>query len=146
MQHEEITCPFCRIQLGAYFEINGEISHMDIMWSPESGLSMKCQQPDITDYIEEIPKQGPIKFKAEFQEKLDQLGEKANTCPDDISKENFDYKDFQYAFINALNWGEIEADDEEYDRSKIEWENVKQMYDEGKSLYEILKTFIVKSE
>src|SRR3989344_9188406 len=120
--HPEITCPYCRIGFGA-IKITKEDTisqHIDIFWSRDAGLSRICKNVDLLkeNLIESDGCQNP-KFNEEFTIKLKELRQKFETNPDDISKENFEFCDYRISFVECMNWGDIDDEDENYDRDSI---------------------------
>jgi len=165
--HSEITCPYCRVGFGgvkvksekpklkwfmsraakrkAREGIKMEFQHLDIFWSFESGLIVDCKNAELLKVnLDGVDERGNPKFKPEFEEKLKQLKEKYDSKPDDIRQDTCEWNDFHILFANALNWGMIDGDDEEFDRESIKWEDVEIMYKENKSLYDILRHYIVE--
>ena len=122
------------------------IIHLDIMFSRESGLQANCKQIDfVKENINSIDENGNIIFKSEFDIKIKALNEKYNYKPDDICKDTCDWNAFHTLFINAMNWGMLDGDNEDYDRESMRWEDIESMYHENKNLYEILRNYIIIS-
>lgn len=143
--HKEITCPYCRIGFGGYKVNNDVITHLDLFWSYESGLTKDCLQQENKQFITFIDDRGNPTFTEEFQSKLDELTNKFNTNPDDIDKTSFTYEAYFIAFIQCMNYGYVEGDDEEYDRTNMTGDKIKSLYESGVNLKDCLKSFIIKS-
>ena len=169
--HPEIDCPYCRVGFGVikanltkpdlkWFMSKSKkkklisdakekatFQHLDLFWSYESGLITDCKNADVLiKNIDSIDDNGNVKFTSEFEQKLKELKEKYDIKPDDITKETCDWKSFNTLFINALNWGMIDGDDEEFDRESMKWEDIEKMYNEGKNLYDILRFYVVETK
>lgn len=147
MIHPEIKCPYCRIQFGSV-KINEDnsVEHLDIVWSSDAGLIKKCEQPElVTLNLKSVDEYGNPTFTDEFQSKLTELREKFENNPDDITKENFDFDSYMIAFVECMNYGYVNSDDEDYDRENITIEKLKQIWEMGYNLTEALKSFIVKT-
>jgi hypothetical protein len=163
--YQEITCPYCRIGFGAIkiFDkrekksflqkvglsnpsITRTVEHLDILWTNESGLIKTCTQSDyVLSQLLSVDDSGNPTFKDDFQNKLNELREKFETNPDDISKETVSIGDFMISFVECMNYGSVEGEDEEYDREIIKQENFKELYESGINLKDALKKFIIKS-
>jgi len=163
--HPEITCPFCRVGFGGLkvsqikptkkwyelFKVLPEpevksIIHLDIFWSREAGMHVDCKNIDLLKTkIDKIDENGNPIFQEEFQLKLKELVNKYSYYPDDLSKDTCEWRDFQITFSYLMNWGMIDGDYEEYNRESMKWEDIKIMYDEGKSVYEALRHYVIMS-
>lgn len=164
--YPELSCPFCRVGFGGLKarmtkpthkwykfwekpkspEID-TIFHLDIFWSRESGLHTDCQNLEyLKTQIKSVDENGNLILTEELQKKIKELNDKYNYKPDDIKNDTCDWKDFHILFANALNWGMVDGDNEEYDRESMKWDDIRVMFDEGKNLYEILRHYIVESE
>jgi hypothetical protein len=146
--HNEITCPYCRIQFGNYkISKENKVEHIDIFWSSECGLIRECQQSEIVlANMESVDEYGNPKFTESFQTKLTELRNKFENKPDDISKENTTFDDYMVAFIECMNYGYVDGDDEEYDKEDITKPKIQQIYEDGVNLYEALRIFIKESK
>jgi len=143
--HPEITCPHCRTGFGGHKDFGKEgIVHLDIAWSYESALTLKCQQEDIKEHIAKMDDNGNPTFEKEFDKKLKELREKFETNPDDIDKNTYEYNDYYYSFVECINWGEIEEEDEEFDRESMTGEKLEEMYNNGVNLKDAVRSFIIK--
>lgn len=121
--------------------------HLDIFWSREAGMHTDCKNFDLLkSKIESIDENGNPVFKDNFQEKIAELNNKYNYYPEDINKDTCDWKDFQIVLVYCMNWGMIDGDYEDFDRESMKWEEIKDKYNEGKSAYEILRSYIVVSK
>ena len=49
-------------------------------------------------------------------------------------------------FVECMNYGYVDGDDEDYDRENMSNEKLKEMYDKGVNLKDALRSFIVKVE
>lgn len=148
MIHPEIKCPYCRIQFGSV-KINEDnsVEHLDIVWSSDTGLIKKCEQPElVTSNLKSVDEYGNPTFTDEFQNKLTELREKFENNPDDITKENFDFDSYMIAFVECMNYGYVNSDDEDYDRENITIEKLKQMWEDGMTLKDSLKSFIIENK
>ena len=147
-KHPEITCPYCRVGFGTLKSTSKDkFQHLDLFWSYESGLIVDCENNDVLALnLEKMDDKGNPKFKTEFEEKLKELQEENSKKPDDICKDTCSWDSFQTLFVNAINWGSIDEEDEEYDRESMKWEDIELMYNENKNLYEILRHYIVKAK
>jgi len=149
--HPEITCPHCRTGFGghkSWKEKDGsqKMVHLDIMWCYESGLQQDCQQENIYDNVDNIDGNGNPEFTEDFQKKLKELREKFETNPDDIDKGTCEFGDYHISFVECMNWGELDEEDEDYDRESMSGEKLKEMYDNGVNLKDALRSFIIKVE
>lgn len=143
--YPEIKCPYCRTQFGSY-KINDKVQHIDILWTSEAGLVKDCQDPDfVKANIESIDEYGNPKFNDDFQKKVTELRDKFETCPDDITKEDFKFEDYMTVFVECMNYGSVEGEDEDYDRDNMSKEKLKELWEKGLSLNESLRTFIIKN-
>lgn len=143
--YPEIKCPYCRTQFGSY-KIGDKVQHLDILWTSEAGLVKDCQDPEfVKANIESTDKYGNPKFNEDFQKKVTQLRDKFDTCPDDITKEDFEFDDYMTVFVECMNYGYIEGEDEKYDRDNITIPKLKQLWESGYSLNESLRSFIIKN-
>lgn len=146
--HQEITCPHCRTGFGGHkvWKKDGKekMVHLDIMWCYEYALERDCQQENIMDFVVEIDDNGNPKFTDEYQIKFKELRNKFENNPDDISKDTCDFGDYQISFVECMNWGELDGDDENYDRESMSGEKLKEMYDNGVNLKDALRSFIIK--
>lgn len=146
-QYPEITCPYCRIQFGNYKINEKDVEHLDIIWSSESGLVRKCKQPELVlENIESVDEFSNPVFKSEFQKKIEDLRQKFENEPNDITNENFDYESYEIAFLECMNYGNIGNDNEEYDREKMSREVLKEIWQKGTNLKDALKSFLIKVE
>lgn len=145
MIHQEIKCPYCRIQFG-YYKIGKEVDHVDMLWTSEAGLIKTCQDPElIRANIASSDEYGNPKFNDDFQKKLNELRNKFETCPDDITKETFNADDYMIAFVECMNYGYVEGEDEDYDRENMTKPKIQQLWENGHNLNEALKAFIKKN-
>jgi len=144
--HQEITCPYCRIQFGNYkIGQDNKVEHLDVLWTSEAGLIRKCQQPEmVLANMESVDEYGNPKFTESFQTKLTELRNKFEYNPDDISKENVSFDDYMIAFVECMNYGYVEGEDEDYDREDMTKPKIQQMWENGYNLNEALKAFIKK--
>lgn len=147
MLHEDITCPYCRIQFGGYKIFQNKLIHLDILWSYDSGLQRDCEQEDyIKSNIESIDDKGNPKFNDDFKNKLLELRNKFETNPDDITKDNFSFDAFFISFVDCMNYGLVDNPDEneEYNRENMTDEKLEKLYNDGVNLKDALRSFIVK--
>jgi len=149
--HPEITCPYCRTGFGghkSWKEKDGsqKMVHLDVMWSYESGLQTSCRQDNIYDHVSEMDDNGNPTFTEEFQKKLKELRDKFETNPDDIDKDTYEFGDYHISFVECMNYGYVEGDEEDYDRENMSGEKLKEMYDNGVNLKDALRSFIIKVE
>jgi hypothetical protein len=146
MIHQEIKCPYCRIQFGHY-KIGKEVEHVDMLWTSEAGLIKTCQDSELVRAnITSLDKNGNPKFNDDFQKKLNELRSKFETCPDDITKETFNADDYMIAFVECMNYGYVDGEDEDYDRENMTMPKIQQMWENGHNLNEALKAFIKKND
>lgn len=143
--YPEIKCPYCRIQFGHY-KIGDKVEHVDMLWTSAAGLIKECQNPELVkSNLESVDKNGNPKFNEDFQKKASELRNKFETCPDDITKENFNADDYMIAFVECMNYGYVDGEDEEYDRENITIPKIQQLWENGHNLNESLKAFIKKN-
>ena len=143
--YPEIKCPYCRIQFGHY-KIGDKVEHVDMLWTSAAGLIKECQNPELVkSNLESVDKYGNPKFNEDFQKKANELRNKFETCPDDITKENFNADDYMIAFVECMNYGYVDGEDEEYDRDNITMPKIQQLWENGHNLNESLKAFIKKN-
>lgn len=146
MIHPEIKCPYCRIQFGSVKINEDDVEHLDILWSSDAGLIKKCEQPElVTSNLKSVDEHGNPTYTDEFQNKLTELRDKFENNPDDITKENFDFESYMIAFVECMNYGYVDGEDEDYDRDNITKEKLKQIWEMGYNLTEALKSFIIKA-
>ncbi len=141
--HPEITCPHCRTGFGGHKEFKEGMVHLDVIWSYESAMQRKCSQSDINEHVDEMDDNGNPTFTEEFQKKLKELREKFETNPDDIDNKNYSFDDYYISFVECMNYGYVEGDDEDYDRESMSGEKLKEMYDNGVNLKDALRSFII---
>ncbi len=143
--HPEITCPYCRIGFGGHKKSREDkIVHLDVMWCYEYALQRDCQQKNINELISEVDDHGNPKFTEEYSIKFKELREKFERNPDDISKDTCSFDEYYISFVECMNWGELDSEEEEYDREKISGEKLKELYDSGINLEDALKSFLIK--
>lgn len=124
---------------------SNEFYHLDICWSSDAGLIKTCENQELLQAnLISIDYNGNPIFNESFTHKLDELKHGFVTNPIDISKENFTEEAYIIAFRECMEYGEVDLDDEEYDRSILTIEKVKELYDAGSNLKDALKYFIVK--
>jgi len=103
--YPEITCPYCRIQLGGYKiwgKDNKTVEHFDPMYSQDAGATFKCEQQEyVKANIDKIDNLNNPVFIGEFQFKLDKLKEKFISNPDDIDKTIFPMGTHAYAMSKS---------------------------------------------
>ena len=134
------------MQFGNYkISKENKVEHLDIIWSSESGLVRECQQPEmVLANMESVDEYGNPTFTESFQKKLSELRNKFENNPDDISKENTSFDDYMVAFVECMNYGYVDVDDEDYDREDMTKPKIQQMWENGYNLYESLRAFIKK--
>lgn len=147
MKHKEISCPFCRMGFGGY-KVNRKkkkVTHLDPLWSYDSGLSQECKQPEMVlkNTIKIDNRKNPT-FTKEFNDKLDELKNDFLKNPSEFSKDKYEWNEYFIGFTECYNHGDVKKDDEEY--VEIIIKDIKNMYDEGINLYDTLRKFIVKSK
>jgi hypothetical protein len=49
------------------------------------------------------------------------------------------------AFVECMNYGYVDGEDEEYDRENITMPKIQQLWENGHNLNESLKAFIIKN-
>lgn len=139
----EITCPYCVMQfggVGAYFNFNGKVNHVDIMFSSEAGQSVGCTQKDILKFMN-----GEKGLKEEYKLFFNGLSEKFKSDPSFFTKETTDFNGFVMGLMEVMNYGELEGEDEEYDRGSIKMDEVKSYFNEGMDLKTVMMKYIIKS-
>lgn len=145
MLHPEITCPYCRIQIGGYKITQNEITHLDVCFTYEAGLSLICQQQEyVKSHIIETDKNGNPEFTEDFKRKIKELEELFYTNPVDVNKETFSCEDFVLAFRECIEWGDV-IEEGEKRLDKILIQDVKDLYQQGKNLKEAIRHFVIKS-
>lgn len=169
MKHPEIKCPYCRIGFGG-IKVSVEkpktkwfmsraakrklkegakmsFQHLDIMWSYEAGLIRDCKHPEHlkANLISVDDHQNPI-FNEEFSSKLKELRSDFENNPIDINKDSFDFDGYYIAFIECMNYGNLDGDNEEYDREQMTGERLKELYENGTNLKDALRSFIKPSK
>lgn len=144
--HPEITCPHCRTGFGGHKMSKDKMIHLDILWSSEYGLQRDCRQDNISEYIVSVDDRGNPTFTPEFESKLKELKEKFETNPDDIDRDSYSFDDYFISFVECMNYGYVDEDDEEYDRDKMSKEKLKELYENGTNLKDALRSFIIKVE
>jgi len=169
MKYPEIKCPYCRIGFGGikvsiekvkpiFFASRatkkkmkeGEktsFQHLDIMWSYDSGLIKDCIHPETLkeNLVSYDANQNPV-FNEEFTNKLKELRHDFEHNPIDINKDTFEFGAYYIAFVECMNYGYVDGDDEEYDREGMTMERLKELYENGTNLKDALKSFLKKSE
>jgi len=169
MKHSEIKCPYCRIGFGGikvsvektkekWFQSRAtkrkikegaktSFQHLDIMWSYEAGMIRDCKHPEYLkeNLISVDDHQNPV-FNEEFTNKLKELRKEFENNPVDINKDNFDFDGYYIAFVECMNYGNVEGDDEEYNREEMTGEKLKELYESGTNLKDALRSFIKKTE
>jgi|688.fasta_scaffold06365_17 hypothetical protein len=117
-----------------------------MLWTSEAGLIKTCQDPELVRAnIANLDEYGNPKFNDDFQKKLNELRNKFETCPDDITKETFNVDDYMIAFVECMNYGYVDGEDEDYDRENMTKPKIQQIWENGHNLNEALKAFIKKN-
>lgn len=168
MKHSEITCPFCRMGFGgikvnvvkpetkwfmsraqkrkAKEGIKTTFQHLDLFWSYESGLIKDCLQNEhMKANLLSVDDCGNPTFNEEFSNKLKELQEDFMNDPSYFVNDTCSFDVYYIAFVNCMNWGNLEEDDEEYDRNDMTGERLKELYENGTNLKDALRSFVVKS-
>jgi hypothetical protein len=153
MKHSEITCPFCRIGFGGIKASTPKekpkttFEHLDLFWSYEAGLIKTCKDQDtLLKHLVSVDDRGNPTFDEEFTKKLAELKEDFMNDPSYITNDVFDYDAYYVAFVDAMNYGNIEGEDEEFDREHMTGARLKELYDGGTNLKDALRSFIKKTE
>jgi hypothetical protein len=141
--HPHITCPFCRANWGGFKAVGDKIIHLDIVFSADAGMQTDCRQADLREHVESIDDNGNLVFKPVSKVVFDELAEAFKNKPTEYHKGTVNWRDFTLLFHECANWGNIDGDDGDFDWEQINTDSVRALYDEGKNLDEILRSFLV---
>ncbi len=142
--HPEISCPLCRIGFGQLYT-KEEYKHVDIFFTQEGGISSKCSNPDYAKQHTTENERGFLDWDSDSENKLKEI-KKQNQDDPDYSNQNCKWEEFYFVMIELIHWTDLSFVKDDESIKPMDFYKVKEMFEEGKTVKEIIQFYVVKDD
>lgn len=144
--YPEIPCPLCRIDFG-YVSKNKEniYQHHSLFSFLESIVSVNCSNQNLIEQNTASVDIGKVVLTEELQEKLKEI-EKQNKTDPDYSSQNCTWEQFYFVLNELVHWTNLSFVKDDESIKPMDFYKVKEMFEDGKTVKEIIQFYVVKDD